>query len=138
MRFRIIALDDAAWQTWVANHKQPATQPTGNAATGMDLFFGTGPSNEGGQCIACHTIGLNDQSVLNTAAPNLTHFADPTHPCFAGCDFETFTPDGQCNVPAIEAWLADPSSVKLGAKMPDYNLSDDQITDLTAYLCTLR
>ena len=137
MKFRIIALDDAAWQGWVANHKQPAAAPSSDAAAGMDLFFGT--SDQPGQCIACHTIGLNDQSALNPAAPNLTHFADPTHPCFAGCDFETFMPDGTtCNTAAIEAWLRDPSEVKLGAKMPDYGLAEDQITDLAAYLCTLH
>jgi cytochrome c oxidase subunit 2 len=138
MRFRVRVLDDADWQAWVANHKQPAAKASGLAAEGMDLFFGNGPSDEGGQCIACHTIGLNDQSALNAAAPNLTHFADLTHECFAGCDFETFTPDGQCNTEAIEAWIRDPSAVKLGAKMPDYGLSEDQISDLTAYLCTLH
>jgi cytochrome c1 len=76
--------------------------------------------------------------VVNAAAPNLTYFADPTHPCFAGCDFETFLPDGSCNTQAIDAWLRDPNAVKLGAKMPDYGLSDDQITALSAYLCTLH
>jgi cytochrome c oxidase subunit II len=140
MRFRIVALDDAAWQTWVASHKQPAALgQSRDAAQGMGLFFGTGPGDVGGQCILCHTVGTTDLSALNTAAPNLTHFADPTHACFAGCDFETFAPDGTtCNTPAIEAWIRDPSAVKLGAKMPDYGLSEDQISDLAAYLCTLR
>jgi cytochrome c oxidase subunit 2 len=138
MRFRIVALDAADWQVWVANHKQPAaTGQTGLAAQGMDLFFGTN-SGEGGQCVQCHTIGTVEASALNPAAPNLTFFADPTHPCFAGCDFETFLPDGSCNMDAIEAWIRDPGAVKFGAKMPDYNLSEDQITALATYLCTLH
>jgi cytochrome c oxidase subunit 2 len=135
MKFRIIVLDAPAWQAWVAQHKQPAGKPTDPlAAQGMDLFLGT--NGEGGQCIACHEVG--GQTVVNAAAPNLTYFADPTHPCFAGCDFETFLPDGSCNTQAIDAWLRDPNAVKLGAKMPDYGLSDDQITALSAYLCTLH
>jgi cytochrome c oxidase subunit II len=136
MKFRIIALEATQWQQWVAEHKQPAvSSQTGDAALGMDLFLGT--NGEGGQCIACHQVGGTTQGVV-TAAPNLTHFAAPTHPCFAGCDFETFLPDGTCNSDAIEAWLRDPGGVKLGAKMPNYGLSEDQITDLTAYLCSLR
>jgi cytochrome c oxidase subunit 2 len=135
MKFRIIVLDAPAWQGWVAQHKQPAGKPTDPvAAQGMDLFLGT--NGEGGQCIACHEVG--GETVVNSAAPNLTHFADPTHACFAGCDFETFLPDRSCNTQAIDAWLRDPNAVKLGAKMPDYGLSEDQITALSAYLCTLH
>jgi cytochrome c oxidase subunit II len=137
MRFRVVVLDEAMWQSWVANHKQPAaSSPAGLAAEGMDLFFGT--NGEGGQCIQCHTIGVNDQSVLNPAAPNLTHFADPTHECFAGCDFNVYNPDGSPNMDALKAWLRDPSAVKLGAKMPDYGLTEDQIDALAAYLYTLK
>jgi cytochrome c oxidase subunit 2 len=136
MKFRIVALDAADWSAWVLHHKEPAAEsPAGLAAQGMDLFFGT--NGEGGQCIACHEVGMEGTTV-NTAAPNLTHFADPNHPCFAGCDFETFTPDGSCNREAIDAWIRDPSAVKLGAKMPDYGLPDDQIAALTDYLCSLN
>ena len=136
MKFRIVALSPTDWQAWVLHHKEPAAKsPTGSAAQGMDLFFGT--NGEGGQCIACHEVGMEGTSV-NTIAPNLTHFADRSHQCFAGCDFEVFNPDGSCNQQAIEAWIRDPSAVKLGAKMPDYGLPDDQITALTDYLCSLN
>jgi len=61
--------------------------------------------------------------------------------CFAGCDFDTFVPgpDGrlQPNYPALQAWLENPDAVKLGAKMPDYNLSQQQIQYLMAYLYSL-
>ena len=89
---------------------------------------------EGGQCIACHTIG--GTPAAGTAGPNLTHFADPTHECFAGCDWETFV-DGQPNLEALTAWLRDPDAVKQGAKMPDYGLTEDQIDALAAYLYSL-
>jgi cytochrome c oxidase subunit 2 len=132
MKFRIAALDATAWQQWVANEKQPAaTPPPGSIAQrGMQFFFGTGPAGEGGQCIQCHAIGGTDAAA--TAAPNLTHFAATTHECFAGCDFATV------DEAALKAWLADPNAVKLGAKMPDYGLTPDQIDALVAYLYSLK
>jgi cytochrome c oxidase subunit 2 len=136
MKFRIVALDPAEWQSWVARHKLPAKKATDDlAAQGMDLFFGT--NGDGLQCIACHEVGRGTAEV-NTIAPNLTHFADPTHGCFGGCNFETFLPDGTTpNREALAAWLRDPGAVKMGAKMPDYDLTEEQISALVAYLYTL-
>ncbi len=135
MKFRIRALDETDWQRWVANEKNPAVKPTvGAAQQGMDLFFGT--NGVGGQCIQCHGVGGTAAS--STAAPNLTHFAATTHECFAGCDFEVFNPDGTPNVEALKAWLRDPNAVKLGAKMPDYGLTEQQIDILVAYLYSLK
>ena len=142
MKFRIVALDATDWANWVQARKQPAPTPApgSDAERGMQVFFGQGPAGEGGgQCIACHAIGgamLNNITAQSTAAPNLTDFGNPTHQCFAGCDFETFI-DGNANLPALRAWLEDPNAVKLGAKMPDYNLSQQQIDYLMAYLYSL-
>ena len=61
----------------------------------------------------CHAIGGTEAA--SEAAPNLTHFSDPTHSCFAGCDFDT------ADTEALKAWLRDPDAVKLGAKMPNYH-----------------
>jgi len=134
MKFRIIALDATDWQAWVANHKQPAATPTDTlAAQGMDLFLGS--NGEGGWCIACHAIGGTEAAA--TAGPNLTKFADRTHECFAGCLEETFNPDGTPNTEALSAWLRDPGAVKMGAKMPNYHLTEEQIQALVAYLYTL-
>ncbi len=142
MKFRIVALDATDWASWVQARKQPApTPPPGSdAEKGMQVFFGQGPAGEGGgQCIACHAIGgaeLNNITAESTAAPNLTDFGNRTHLCFAGCDFETFV-DGQPNLPALRAWLENPDAVKLGAKMPDYGLTEQQIDYLMAYLYSL-
>ena len=134
MKFRIVALNDTDWRAWVANQKLPANEPTDVlAAQGMDLFLGT--NGQGGQCIACHAIGGTEAG--SPAGPNLTRFADATHECFAGCDFETFNPDGTPNAEALAAWLRDPNAVKMGAKMPNYNLSEEEIDALVAYLYTL-
>ena len=133
MKLRVVVLDQAGWERWVEEHKQPGDIPADPlAAEGMDLFLNG--EFEGGQCIACHAIGGTDAA--GTAGPNLTHFADPTHECFAGCDWETYV-DGQPNLEALTAWLRDPDAVKQGAKMPDYGLTEDQIDALAAYLYSL-
>jgi cytochrome c oxidase subunit II len=131
MKFRIRALDEADWQAWVAREKQGAAEPSDPLARqGMDLFFGT--NGVGGQCIQCHSIGFQGSTATAQAAPNLTHFNAATHECFAGCDFET------SDQAALKAWLADPNAVKMGAKMPDYGLTPDQIDALVAYLYSLK
>lgn len=128
MKLRVVALSQSDWEAWVANQKQAAKTPQDPlAAKGMQLFA-NGVSS-GGQCVACHTIGGINSGV--TDAPNLTHFADPTHGCFAGCDWNT------SDTAALEAWLRDPNAVKLGAKMPNYQLTDGEISALVAYLRTL-
>ena len=129
MLVRVVALSGSDWEAWVANQKQPAVMPTDGAATqGMDLFMNPLPNGEG-TCISCHAIGGTDAA--GVAGPNLTHFADPTHECFAGCNWET------TDTEALAAWLRNPDAVKLGSKMPNYRLSEDEIDALVAYLGSL-
>ena len=94
----------------------------------MDLFLGQ-LSGGRGSCIDCHAVGGTDAA--SQAAPELTHFADPTHECFAGCNWETTDRE------ALAAWLRDPNAVKLGSKMPDYDLTEEEIDALVAYLYSL-
>jgi cytochrome c oxidase subunit II len=130
MLVRVRALSAEDWDAWVANQKQPGVTPTDPLARqGMDLFLGQ--LSEGrGSCVACHAVGGTEAG--SPAAPELTHFADPTHECFAGCNWETTDRE------ALEAWLRDPNAVKLGAKMADYHLSQDEIDQLVAYLYSLK
>jgi cytochrome c oxidase subunit II len=128
MKFRVVVLDEPAWTAWVERQRQPAELPADQlAAQGMDLFL-NGEFVEG-SCIACHTIGGTEAA--GTAGPNLTWFADPTHECFAGCNWETD------DVEALRAWLRDPDAVKQGAKMPDYGLTEGEIDAIVAYLYSL-
>jgi cytochrome c oxidase subunit 2 len=130
MKVRVIALSQSDWDAWVANEKQPSVTPTDPLATqGMDLFMNQLSGNRG-TCVACHSIGGVITSA--NAAPNLTHFGAATHACFAGCDWDTG------DLAALEAWLHDPNAVKLGSKMPNYHLSDDEISALVAYLESLK
>ena len=130
MKFRVVALSEQDWEAWVENQRRPAATPTGELAQkGMDLFLG--PLSGGrGSCTTCHAIGGTEAA--STAAPELTHFADPTHECFAGCTWSTSDRD------ALEAWLRNPDAVRLGSKMPNYHLTQDEIDALVAYLSGLK
>ena len=130
MKVRVVALSEDDWDSWVAAQKRAAVTPSDGslAREGMDLFLGQ-LSGGRGSCTNCHTVG--GTPATGTAAPELTHFADPTHQCFAGCNWET------SDRAALEAWLRDPNAVKLGAKMPNYHLTDEEIEALMAYLYSL-
>jgi cytochrome c oxidase subunit II len=130
MLVRVRALSAADWEAWVSNHKDPGITPSDPLASkGMGLFLGA-LSGGRGSCIECHTVGGTDAT--SPAAPELTHFADPTHECFAGCNWET------TDRKALEAWLRNPDAVKLGAKMPNYHLTQEEIDALVAYLYSLK
>jgi cytochrome c oxidase subunit 2 len=127
MKLEVVALDPDDWQAWVENQQTLAPSPTDPLAQqGEELFLN--PLSDGrGACTACHAVG----DAGGAAAPNLSHFADPTHTCFAGCNWSTEDRE------ALAAWLADPNAEKLGAKMPDYQLTDEEIDALVAYLYSL-
>jgi cytochrome c oxidase subunit 2 len=128
MLVRVRALSAEDWEAWVENQKRASVEPTGLAGEGMDLFLE--PLSGGrGSCVTCHAVGGTDATVR--AGPDLTHFADPTHECFAGCNWETTDEE------ALKAWLRNPDAVKLGSKMPNYDLTEDEIDALVAYLYSL-
>jgi len=130
MIVRVVALSAEDWEAWVANQKRPGVESEDGslASQGMDLFLE--PLSGGrGSCVACHAVGGTEAG--SPAAPELTHFADPTHECFAGCIWETTDRD------ALEAWLRNPDAVKMGSKMPNYHLTEDEIDALVAYLYSL-
>ncbi len=126
MRFTVIAQPRGEFDAWVRGQQaDAATPPKGSlAATGLEVF--------NGQCIACHAVLGNPQAV-NVGGPNLTHLM--SRDCFAGCIFEMTRAN-------LARWLDNPSAVKGGVPggtwMPDYNLTDDQIRALVAYLMTLQ
>ncbi len=126
MRFRVIAQPPAEYEEWVREQQADAVTPQQGslAATGLNEFLN-------GQCIACHAIQGTDAAGIG--GPNLTHFA--SRDCFAGCIFDVTRAN-------LARWLKDPSAVKGGvpggASMPDYDLTDEQIDALIAYLMTLE
>jgi cytochrome c oxidase subunit 2 len=121
MRIRVIAQPPAKFHEWLMNQEQIPPQPkTGAAAAGLALFRQL-------SCINCHTIrGLGPTP---DAGPDLTHVASRV----------TLASGRLKNTPAnLAAWLHDPDAFKPGTQMPNLRLTNQQVSDLVAYLETLR
>ena len=125
MRLRVIAHTPQDFDAWLANESSPAAEPSDALAQrGFELF----QSFPGGSCMACHAInGL--EGAAARIGPDLTHLA--ARETFAGA-IADLTPE------ELRKWLDDPRSIKPGAKMPDYGLSDEEIEALVAYLLSLE
>jgi cytochrome c oxidase subunit 2 len=124
MRFRVIAQNAGDFDRWLTAQKAkpPTPEPGSEAEEGAELFR----QFPGGSCLACHGIEPNQGG---SVGPNLTHFG--SRGTFAAGLFP--------NEPELlERWLRNPDAMKEGAKMPDYNLSDDHIEALVAYLQSLE
>ncbi|MEX2275675.1 MAG: cytochrome c oxidase subunit II [Actinomycetota bacterium] len=138
MRFQVVAKTQEEFDAWVQQQKADGVPPTAGSAEaqGREIF-----ASEEEQCIGCHTIqGIDGPTeglppAASNVAPALTHFA--SRDCFAGCIFER-TDDPEEYREALAAWLRDPAAVKPGSKMPDYDLTEDQIDSLVAYLLSLE
>lgn len=78
-------------------------------------------------CFACHTI--SGTMAFGTNGPNLTHLMSR----------ETLAsgiiPNNAQN---LKAWIADPDTFKPGSLMPALHLSDQENSEITAYLLTLK
>ncbi len=120
MRMLAVVQSQADFDAWVAAQKAPAAVPTaGSAAQGLATF-------KSQPCVGCHTI---DGVSQGTIGPNLTHLASRT--TIASDILKNNTHD-------LSAWLKDPPGQKPGSIMPNLHLSDQQVSDLVAYLQTLK
>lgn len=126
MRLAVLAMTPADFEAYIEEQSQPQTTPTsGDAAKGAELFTQR-------QCIGCHAINGYEGAGARVG-PNLTYFAQRKQ--FAGYMLENDINEGAENV---SAWLADPQKVKPGSQMPNLGLSQDDISNLVAYLRTLK
>ena len=78
-------------------------------------------------CVSCHEI--NGTVAQAHVGPDLTHLAGRT---MIGSGILDNTPDN------LRLWLRNPQLVKPGAEMPNFEFTEDQVNELTAYLETLR
>ncbi len=132
MRQRVFVRSQSEFEAWAQAQAQPAVIPdSGPAAAGWETFQVV--------CSACHAI--DGTSATSQLAPNLTHFASRTS--FGGATIDN-------TAEHLRQWLDDPSSLKpmtpelndlangriLG--MPDFGLTDQQISDLMALLDILE
>jgi cytochrome c oxidase subunit II len=132
MRFRVIAMEQADYDAWVAAFQEAATARVAQAdpllQRGQQLVAQKG-------CVACHTIDGYHPSfaVGGPDFPNLTNFGLRTTVGAAIVD----------NTPAnLAAWLRDPQALKPGNRMPtlwqpnDPN-REEEIEAIVAYLLSL-
>ncbi len=153
MRLRVVAYAPDKFDEWVANQQQkavaaptttttaapaddavaaptlpiaPGADPVADQAAGAELFIAKG-------CSGCHSInGL--EGANGKVGPNLTHLQSRSR--FAGDVFEL-------NNRNLRRWLRNPPAMKPmnpdnGQGMPNLGLSEDEITQLIAYLETLK
>ena len=126
MRLLVVAQTPADFLAWEEHQREPALAVKGGAATRGEAAF------HAKTCTVCHAVGdaaAHEARTGLTAAPDLTHFAERTT---IGAGVAKNDP------PELARWLRDPQAVKPGSHMPDLNLSDEQVSDLTTYLESLR
>lgn len=127
MRLRVVVHSVDGWNRWESNQlKAPnldlaADTPEGS---GLGLFRAKG-------CGGCHTI---NGYTAGKVGPNLTHFM--SRRVFAGSIFPN-------NADELRAWLRNPPKQKPmmpnnGMGMPNLNLAENEISDLIAFLQTLK
>jgi cytochrome c oxidase subunit II len=121
MAMYVFAQTPSAFRTWLANMGSPArSASTGQAAAGKQLFMSS-------QCASCHRIA--GTQAQGTVGPDLTHLATRT----------TIASATIPNTPAqLAAWISNPQAIKPGTRMPDLGLSRGQISQLVAYLESLK
>jgi cytochrome c oxidase subunit II len=164
MRQRVVALEPAEFDEWLENQQNDADMPSEEeAAAGAELFT-TQCSGchlaKGINDTEFEEAGDGEELLVSGNAPDLTHFA--TRGTFAGAIFDLWVDqDGddiveadeigvELNTGALEAWLRDPPAEKpMDAPyvpepgddkvrgMPNFNLQEEQIDQLVAFLATL-
>ena len=124
MRLRVEVDAPDVFAAWTDDQRSVpvVVEAAGEARHGTqagELIFANAP------CTSCHAIaGLSS----GRSAPNLTHVG--SRKTIAG--LLTNTPD------TLAAWIRNPQSIKPGALMPPFNLNDQQLADLSAYLESLK
>jgi len=121
MRFTVVAQAPEEFAAWQAAQLQPSVPPaSGDARQGEQLFMQM-------SCVSCHAI--NGTGAHAHVGPDLTHLAGRS---MIGSGILDNTPDN------LKRWLRNPQEVKPGVEMPNFEFTETQVNQLTAYLETLR
>nr|WP_214474972.1 cytochrome c oxidase subunit II [Mesorhizobium sp. dw_380] len=121
MAITVVAESREAFDAWQSRQDAAAPAPDGDEGRrGQQAFLSTG-------CALCHTIRGTHAS--GTIGPDLTHLASRRA---LAADTLAMTPG------ALAAWIADPQSMKPGAKMPRIALSADDLNAVVTYLGSLE
>lgn len=121
MNFKVYAHDAEEYEQWLSAERSPpnnSTSPDINA--GRQLFFSQ-------TCVNCHTI--RGTSASATIGPDLTYVARRKE--LGGGVLENSREN-------LIRWLKNPQAIKPGSKMPNFNLTEEQVHQLVAYLESLK
>ena len=119
MLLRVYVDTPEQFDAWVKSQQQTGVQSTAVEA-GRQIF-------ENQACANCHAVA--GTTAQGTFGPDLTHLMSRS----------TIAAGAAENNPGnLRAWIVDPNTFKPGALMPAMQLSDEQVTQLVAYLSTLR
>jgi cytochrome c oxidase subunit 2 len=135
MRFRVIALEPAEFEQWLAQRRSaPALTAAaglpGDPARGQAVFLDARK-----QCISCHAVdGTDARGVIG---PNLTYYGSRLT---IGAGILDYSPEN------LDRWLREAYHLKPGNLMsrvitPQWiatNLTDQEIADLVAYLDSMK
>lgn len=122
MRIGVIADAEPTFERWVQHQLEvPSPLPAGSdAVQGAELF-------QQMTCGNCHAIA--GSSAKGRIGPDLTHIGSRL--TLAAGRFQ--------NTPAnLASWLANPQAIKPDSHMPNFQLTDPQVRQLTAYLEALQ
>lgn len=121
MRLRVMAQSPAEFEAWQQQQLQIPSNPTeSEAAQGAKLFQEL-------TCTNCHAIAGTPAQA--DAGPDLTHLA--TRQTLGAGVLEN-------NTENLTRWLTNPQAVKPGNHMPHFQLTDNQVKALVAYLEALQ
>jgi cytochrome c oxidase subunit 2 len=120
MQFYIVAEPPAQFEAWWNAQLRPAAAPSDEATMRGEKLFVF-------HCGACHTV--RGTMAGGSVAPDLTHLM--SRKTIASGEL----PNTLAN---LEGWIADPQAIKPGTLMPTLYLSGPELTDIGAYLATLK
>lgn len=120
MAFDVVAMEPAAFDTWLANERRPAAPAPGTAA-GAQAFAANG-------CAGCHAIAGTEAA--GQIGPDLTHLGS-RRSLGAGTQPMTRT--------ALVRFIKDAPAVKPGARMPAYpQMSRQDAQAIAVYLESMK
>jgi cytochrome c oxidase subunit 2 len=120
MQFEVVAEPRAEFDQWMAGQRQSAAAPTTPEATrGLALV--------GYRCGLCHRVLGTEAGAIS--APDLTHLMSRRE-IAAGTLLN--------NPGNLVGWIQNPQNIKPGNLMPNQALSAKQLSDVLAYLETLK
>lgn len=155
MRYKVVALERDRYDTFVkAAQEYKAPTPAAGSAEerGYNLFMKGKPETGALPCSSCHRV--QGTSAAGVSGPDLSFFG--TRRTLGAGMWEAYTPE-QWEEPkaakVLHEWIKNTAAVKPGAIMPSYDgseyrvngkmmkggvLTDDEISDIAAYLRTLK